>query len=146
MRPKGFAGSGRTIPRRRSASAGVSGACAPGGIARVATVVAWIFAAFTMAYAAFEIPTGYWGDKLGARRVLLQLRRAVDAVPRRGEEREHRRIGRLQLEDDRVGVRRRDVVGTIDESGSERQGLSRGWVEDDARRGADRQFRLSRRQ
>ncbi len=35
--------------------------------------MAWIFAAFTMAYAAFEIPTGYWGDKMGARRVLIRV-------------------------------------------------------------------------
>ena len=35
--------------------------------------MAWVFAAFTMAYAAFEIPTGYWGDKMGARRVLIRV-------------------------------------------------------------------------
>jgi ACS family glucarate transporter-like MFS transporter len=33
----------------------------------------WVFGAFTLAYALFEIPTGYMGDKLGARRVLLRV-------------------------------------------------------------------------
>src|SRR4051812_44141515 len=33
----------------------------------------WIFAAFAMAYALFEIPTGWLGDKIGARRVLMRV-------------------------------------------------------------------------
>jgi MFS family permease len=33
----------------------------------------WVFGAFTLAYALFEIPTGYMGDKIGARRVLLRV-------------------------------------------------------------------------
>ena len=33
----------------------------------------WVFGAFTLAYAAFEIPTGYWGDKIGPRQVLLRV-------------------------------------------------------------------------
>lgn len=33
----------------------------------------WVFGAFTLAYAAFEIPTGYWGDLIGPRRVLLRV-------------------------------------------------------------------------
>lgn len=32
-----------------------------------------IFSAFTLAYALFEIPTGWLGDRLGARRVLLRI-------------------------------------------------------------------------
>src|SRR5688572_19775332 len=32
-----------------------------------------IFSAFTLAYALFEIPTGWLGDKLGARSVLLRV-------------------------------------------------------------------------
>src|ERR1044071_405572 len=32
-----------------------------------------IFSAFTLAYALFEIPTGWLGDKIGARRVLLRV-------------------------------------------------------------------------
>ena len=35
--------------------------------------MAWVFAAFTLAYASFEIPTGYLGDKIGARRVLIRV-------------------------------------------------------------------------
>src|SRR6266403_1747728 len=27
----------------------------------------WVFSAFTLAYALFEIPTGYWGDRRGPR-------------------------------------------------------------------------------
>lgn len=33
----------------------------------------WIFAAFAMAYALFEIPTGWLGDKIGARKVLVRV-------------------------------------------------------------------------
>ena len=33
----------------------------------------YIFSAFTFAYALFEIPTGWLGDKIGARRVLLRV-------------------------------------------------------------------------
>ena len=32
-----------------------------------------VFSAFTLAYAAFEIPTGYWGDRIGARRILIRV-------------------------------------------------------------------------
>ena len=35
--------------------------------------MAWVFAAFTLAYALFEIPTGYLGDRMGARRVLIRV-------------------------------------------------------------------------
>lgn len=33
----------------------------------------WVFAAFTLAYALFEIPTGYLGDRIGPRRILLRI-------------------------------------------------------------------------
>ena len=33
----------------------------------------WVFAAFTLAYALFEIPAGYLGDRFGPRRVLLRI-------------------------------------------------------------------------
>ena len=33
----------------------------------------WIFAAFALAYALFEIPTGWLGDKIGARKVLVRV-------------------------------------------------------------------------
>lgn len=33
----------------------------------------WVFSAFTLAYAIFEIPTGYWGDRRGPRNVLLRV-------------------------------------------------------------------------
>src|SRR5882762_3651818 len=33
----------------------------------------WVFGAFTLAYALFEVPTGFMGDKIGARRVLLRV-------------------------------------------------------------------------
>src|SRR5262245_52012075 len=36
-------------------------------------LMGWVFGAFTLAYAAFEIPTGYWGDRIGPRRVLLRV-------------------------------------------------------------------------
>jgi MFS transporter, ACS family, glucarate transporter len=32
-----------------------------------------VFSAFTLAYAAFEIPTGWWGDRIGTRRVLTRI-------------------------------------------------------------------------
>jgi MFS family permease len=32
-----------------------------------------VFSAFTLAYAAFEIPTGWWGDKIGTRKVLTRI-------------------------------------------------------------------------
>ena len=35
----------------------------------------YVFSAFTLAYALFEIPTGWLGDKIGARRVVLFHRR-----------------------------------------------------------------------
>jgi sugar phosphate permease len=33
----------------------------------------WVFSAFTLAYALFEIPTGAWGDRRGPRNVLLRV-------------------------------------------------------------------------
>jgi MFS transporter, ACS family, glucarate transporter len=33
----------------------------------------WVFGAFTLAYALFEIPTGYLGDRIGARKVLIRV-------------------------------------------------------------------------
>lgn len=33
----------------------------------------WVFSAFTLSYALFEIPTGYLGDKIGARKVLMRV-------------------------------------------------------------------------
>ena len=33
----------------------------------------WVFSAFTLAYALFEIPTGYWGDRTGPRLILLRV-------------------------------------------------------------------------
>jgi MFS transporter, ACS family, glucarate transporter len=33
----------------------------------------WVFSAFTLSYALFEIPTGYLGDKIGPRRVLMRV-------------------------------------------------------------------------
>jgi MFS transporter, ACS family, glucarate transporter len=33
----------------------------------------WVFSAFTIAYALFEIPTGAWGDRIGPRRVLTRI-------------------------------------------------------------------------
>jgi MFS family permease len=32
-----------------------------------------VFSAFTLAYAAFEIPTGYLGDRMGAKRILIRV-------------------------------------------------------------------------
>src|SRR5881394_1077919 len=33
----------------------------------------WVFSAFTLAYALFEIPGGYLGDRIGPRKVLLRI-------------------------------------------------------------------------
>ena len=33
----------------------------------------WVFSAFTFAYAAFEIPSGWLGDVLGPRKVLMRI-------------------------------------------------------------------------
>src|ERR1700679_1495457 len=33
----------------------------------------YVFSAFTIAYALFEIPTGAWGDRIGARRLLTRI-------------------------------------------------------------------------
>jgi MFS transporter, ACS family, glucarate transporter len=33
----------------------------------------WVFSAFTFAYAAFEIPSGWWGDVIGPRKVLTRI-------------------------------------------------------------------------
>jgi MFS transporter, ACS family, glucarate transporter len=33
----------------------------------------WVFSAFTLAYALFEIPAGYLGDRIGPRKVLLRI-------------------------------------------------------------------------
>ena len=35
--------------------------------------IGWVFSAFTFAYAAFEIPSGWLGDVLGPRRVLTRI-------------------------------------------------------------------------
>ncbi|MEA2632206.1 MAG: hypothetical protein QOE66_2425 [Chloroflexota bacterium] len=35
--------------------------------------MAFVFSAFTIAYAGFEIPTGAWGDRIGTRRVLTRI-------------------------------------------------------------------------
>ena len=35
--------------------------------------MSYVFSAFTTAYAIFEIPTGYWGDRIGTRRVLTRI-------------------------------------------------------------------------
>lgn len=37
------------------------------------TEVSYVLMAFTLAYGLFEIPTGHWGDILGARRVLTRI-------------------------------------------------------------------------
>ena len=34
---------------------------------------AWVFSAFGLAYALFEVPSGWLGDKLGARKVLIRV-------------------------------------------------------------------------
>lgn len=33
----------------------------------------WVFSAFTAAYALFEIPSGWWGDRIGTRKVLTRI-------------------------------------------------------------------------
>ena len=38
-----------------------------------ASQMGWVFSAFTLAYALFEIPGGYLGDRIGPRRVLLRI-------------------------------------------------------------------------
>ena len=38
-----------------------------------AVQMGWVFSAFTFAYAAFEIPSGRWGDVIGPRRVLTRI-------------------------------------------------------------------------
>jgi MFS family permease len=35
--------------------------------------MSWIFSAFTAAYALFEMPTAWWGDRVGGRRVLTRI-------------------------------------------------------------------------
>ncbi|MFN0172656.1 MAG: MFS transporter [Bryobacteraceae bacterium] len=35
--------------------------------------MSFVFSAFIIAYGAFEIPTGYWGDRVGSRRVLTRI-------------------------------------------------------------------------
>src|SRR3954470_22573752 len=35
--------------------------------------MAWVFSAFAIAYAAFEIPTAHWAQKRGTRRVLTRI-------------------------------------------------------------------------
>jgi MFS family permease len=37
------------------------------------TQMGFVFSAFTVAYALFEIPTGAWGDRIGTRRVLTRI-------------------------------------------------------------------------
>jgi MFS family permease len=38
-----------------------------------ATQMGYVFSAFYLSYALFEIPTGWWGDKVGTRRVLTRI-------------------------------------------------------------------------
>src|SRR5687767_6567474 len=35
--------------------------------------MSFVFSAFALAYAIFEIPTGWWGDRVGTRRVLTRI-------------------------------------------------------------------------
>jgi len=35
--------------------------------------MAWVFSAFTLAYALFEMPTAWWSDRVGGRRVLTRI-------------------------------------------------------------------------
>ena len=37
------------------------------------TQMGYVFSAFYLAYALFEIPTGWWGDPVGTRRVLTRI-------------------------------------------------------------------------
>lgn len=41
------------------------------GLSRVQ--MSFVFSAFTLAYGLFEIPTGWWGDRIGTRRVLTRI-------------------------------------------------------------------------
>src|SRR5688572_19200779 len=38
-----------------------------------ATQMGYVFSAFYLSYALFEIPTGWWGDKVGTRKVLTRI-------------------------------------------------------------------------
>jgi MFS family permease len=38
-----------------------------------ATQLGFVFGAFTLAYAVFEIPAGWWGDRYGSRRILTRI-------------------------------------------------------------------------
>ena len=38
-----------------------------------ASQMGWVFSAFTLAYAAFEIPSGWLGDRIGPRKVLMRI-------------------------------------------------------------------------
>jgi len=38
-----------------------------------ASQMGWVFGAFALAYAAFEIPSGWLGDRIGARKVLMRI-------------------------------------------------------------------------
>jgi MFS family permease len=35
--------------------------------------MSWVFSAFVLSYGMFEIPTGWWADRVGARRVLTRI-------------------------------------------------------------------------
>jgi MFS family permease len=37
------------------------------------TQMGYVFSAFYLAYALFEIPSGWWGDRVGTRRVLTRI-------------------------------------------------------------------------
>lgn len=41
------------------------------GLSRVQ--MSYVFSAFTLAYAAFEIPTAWWGERIGTRKVLARI-------------------------------------------------------------------------
>lgn len=41
------------------------------GLSRIQ--MGWVFTAFALSYMAFEIPTGWWGQKIGTRRVLTRI-------------------------------------------------------------------------
>src|SRR5258708_35936086 len=44
--------------------------------------MSFVFSAFTFAYAIFEIPTGYWGDRICTRRVLTRIVRWSSSLTR----------------------------------------------------------------
>ena len=44
-----------------------------GEMGLTAIQMAWVFSAFTFAYAAFEIPSGWLGDVIGPRKVLARI-------------------------------------------------------------------------